>query len=414
MGADAESGMRGDNAFSRNLEAGVTSDEPVVSQGPRARSGRSAPLARARAVRLVNREHAAGTDNPLPAPAVLPTMPPMSGDGEFRWRPVEPGDAQDWAVLLAAIQAADGGWDYFSEQELREDFGDPYRDFARGSVAICDGSTMAGYGVLASRAAADPVHDMQYQGGVHPAYRNRGLGGQLLDWAEKTALPLHRERYPGRPLSLLGSCLAHDAGAVALYAAHGYRPARWFHAMVRDLPAALPRVPVPAGVEIAAFTPERMEDARLVRNEAFHDHWGTIEATAEQWTHFIGLSVFRPAFSFLAYADGEPLGLIVGHEYELDTQASGARELYIALVGTRRAGRNRGIASALLARALSEAKATGFTTATLEVDADSPTGALGLYERAGFTVEHTSITQTKPLLEGDPAAPVSSVPPQPT
>jgi hypothetical protein len=32
------------------------------------------------------------------------------------------------------------------------------------------------------------------------------------------------------------------------------------------------------------------------------------------------------------------------------------------------------------------------------VDADSPTGAVGLYERAGFTVMHTSITQAKPLL----------------
>jgi hypothetical protein len=32
------------------------------------------------------------------------------------------------------------------------------------------------------------------------------------------------------------------------------------------------------------------------------------------------------------------------------------------------------------------------------VDADSLTGALGLYERAGFTVEHISITHTKKLL----------------
>jgi len=32
------------------------------------------------------------------------------------------------------------------------------------------------------------------------------------------------------------------------------------------------------------------------------------------------------------------------------------------------------------------------------VDADSPTGAVGLYERAGFTVDHTSVTQSKPLL----------------
>jgi mycothiol synthase len=77
-------------------------------------------------------------------------------------------------------------------------------------------------------------------------------------------------------------------------------------------------------VEIVAFTPERSEDARLIRNEAF--------------------------------------------------------------------------SSALLLRALTDARAAGFTSASLVVDADSLTGALGLYERVGFTVDHTSVTQSKPLL----------------
>ena len=36
------------------------------------------------------------------------------------------------------------------------------------------------------------------------------------------------------------------------------------------------------------------------------------------------------------------------------------------------------------------------------VDADSPTGALGLYQRAGFTVMLTSVTNTKPLLAAQP------------
>jgi ribosomal protein S18 acetylase RimI-like enzyme len=74
----------------------------------------------------------------------------------------------------------------------------------------------------------------------------------------------------------------------------------------------------------------------------------------------------------------------------------------IALVGTRRAGRNRGIASALLRRALTGARAAGFASASLGVDADSPTGALGLYQRAGFTMMLTSVTNTKPLLAVEP------------
>lgn len=332
----------------------------------------------------------------------------MSSDGVFEWRPIEPADVADWATLLTAIEAVDRADEHFSEQDLLEDFGAPLSDFARGSAAIYDGQAMVGYCVLGSRSAADPVHEMRQLGGVHPNYRGRGLGGRLLDWAEKAAAPLHQERYPGRPLVLYGDCLGRNALAVALYAAHGYRPARWFHAMTRDLSAALPEFTAPAGVQVVGFTPERSQDAGLVRNEAFRDHWGSTENTAEQWAHSIESGAFRPGFSFLAYADGEPLGLIISHEYDAYTEATGLRDLHIPLVGTRRAGRKRGIASALLALALTKARAAGFATASLGVDADSPTGAVGIYERAGFTVRDTWIAQAKPLLAAGPAAPRSS------
>jgi len=322
----------------------------------------------------------------------------MTNDGEFLWRPIEPADTGNWSALMTAIQAADHGWEFFSEQDLLEEFDDSYCDIARGLMGVFAGGTMAGYGTLTSRAAADPVHEMRFWGGVHPAYRQRGLGGGLLSWAETAAVPLHRERYPDRPLSLSGSCLSHNAAATALYAARGYHPVRWFHAMVRDLTTALPEVPAPPGVEITAFTPERSEDARLIRNEAFADHWGSTETSAEGWAHSMAAAAFRAAFSFLAFDHGEPIGFVISHEYDAYAEATGIRDLFIAILGTRRAGRKRGIGSALLLRALTEARAAGFTSASLVVDADSLTGALGLYERVGFTVEHTSITEFKPLL----------------
>jgi len=80
------------------------------------------------------------------------------------------------------------------------------------------------------------------------------------------------------------------------------------------------------------------------RRRAFRDHWGSTETTAASWAHFIGYEALRPKLSFLAYADGVPLGVIMGHEYDSYTQATGKRDLYIPLVGTRRAGRKRGIA----------------------------------------------------------------------
>jgi mycothiol synthase len=322
----------------------------------------------------------------------------MSDDGDLVWRPIELGDVANWSRLLAAIQAVDHGWQYLTEQVLAEEFDHPDCHFERGSVGVFDGGTMVAAGRLVTRQAAGTVDEMRYYGGVHPHWRGRGIGGRLLDWADVAAGPLHRERYPDLPLSLHGSCNASNASAVALYAAHGYHPVRWFHAMMRDLSAPLPSVDEPAGIDIVGFAPERAADARFIRDEAFRDHWGSVGSSDEGWAHFITTPAFRPDFSFLAYSGGEPAGLVLCHEYEAPEDSDEGRDLHVALVGTVRACRKRGIASALLVRAMAKGRDAGYATASLGVDADSLTGAVGVYEQVGFAAEHTSITQEKPLL----------------
>ena len=46
-------------------------------------------------------------------------------------------------------------------------------------------------------------------------------------------------------------------------------------------------------------------------------------------------------------------------------------------------------------RSLAAARDEGYAHAALTVDSGNPTGALGLYERAGFTVDHESVTWAK-------------------
>jgi mycothiol synthase len=322
--------------------------------------------------------------------------PAVTDNGDLTWRSIEPADAHAWADLLAAIRDVDRTWEYFSVEDLLEDFGDPYRDFPFGSIGAFDGDAMLGYCVLIAQSSADPVHTMDCQGGVHPAYRRRGLGGRLIRWAEATAVPLHEARHPGVPLSLSASAATTNDGAAALFTGCGYAPARWFHSMAADLTRELPAAPVPDDMRIVGYTPQRIHDARLVRNEAFRDHWGGGDLTLGQWHDFLDFGVFRPHFSFLAdEADtGEPVGVLIGHEYEEYAAATGVRDLYVAVVATRGRARKRGIASALLVHALTEAKRAGYTAASLIVDADSLTGAVGLYERVGFTIDHTEVTYT--------------------
>jgi ribosomal protein S18 acetylase RimI-like enzyme len=325
----------------------------------------------------------------------------MTADGatEFTWRPTGRGDVPAWKRLLDAIEVAEQEDEHPTEADLLDRFTDPFVDMARGSLAAWDGDRMVGCHWMKARTEADPFHDFWQVGGVDPEYRGRGVGVRLLTWAEQAARVLHEERFPGVPLALMDGCTVGSAASERLFAQLGYEQVRWYRNMVMDdlaaAVAALPESPVPDGMAFRVFTAERSADALRVRNDAFRDHYGSTSQTPEGWAHFTGGAAFRAGSSFVAYdtANGEPLGIVLAEEYP----EGDGRELYIALVGTARAGRKRGIASALLSHALREGLAAGYGNSTLGVDADSPTGAVGLYERLGYRAKQTWVAQRKLL-----------------
>jgi GNAT superfamily N-acetyltransferase len=320
---------------------------------------------------------------------------------DYRWRRLDKTQVRQWANLVAAIGDADHDDEMLGEEDLAEEFGNPEGDFERGSIAAYDGETMIAYCVLYARTEADPVHMMRMWGGVHRDYRRLGIGTSLLGWAELAAAPMHAARFPGRPLSMLGQCLARVTTAIALFEANGYQQTRWFHSMECDLRKWIPpQASAPDGIRIVGCSPDRSADARLVTNESFRDHWDSTETSQESWNHFMSFSAFRPAFSFLAYEGSEPVGVLIGHEYDAYTGATGKRDLHVAIVGTRKAARKRGIASALLVSAMTTARDDGCVSASLGVDASSVTGAVGVYERIGFAVKDTWISMVKVLSPG--------------
>jgi ribosomal protein S18 acetylase RimI-like enzyme len=152
------------------------------------------------------------------------------------------------------------------------------------------------------------------------------------------------------------------------------------------------------GTRLVPFDLSMDEALRLTHNEVFLDHWGSTPKDEESWkTWFTGARAFRAGSSYLVL-DGETIAAyVLGYEWEADTAATGVRELYIGQVGTRRSHRGRGLARAGLAKVLTEATSAGYQRASLGVDADNPTGALGLYESLGFVVNKKWVTYRLPL-----------------
>ena len=70
--------------------------------------------------------------------------------------------------------------------------------------------------------------------------------------------------------------------------------------------------------------------------------------------------------------------------------AAGELGSYVDYIGVHRRARGRGVAKALLHTVIADAARRGRTRVGLEVDADSPTGADGLYTSLGWRTDHTT------------------------
>jgi ribosomal protein S18 acetylase RimI-like enzyme len=81
----------------------------------------------------------------------------------------------------------------------------------------------------------------------------------------------------------------------------------------------------------------------------------------------------------------------------LAAERTGLKVGWIGSLGTRRAWRKRGLASALLVASMRAFQAAGLEYAGLAVDAENPTGALGLYESLGFKPYMRNMTFHKTL-----------------
>ncbi len=316
------------------------------------------------------------------------------------WRALRLDDAPSLARARAAVEAVDDTGEHFSEQDVRDELEDASTDLDRdtfGGVGP-DGEFVAYARVSGPSAVAD-VDRIHVSGAVVPAARGRGLGRRLLEWAEERAAAMHRERHPDVPGA--ACVVVHDRNASqgALVRAAGYEETRREYLMTRSLADPLPSVPpAPPGLTLAPYLAERDAAVREAHRAAFRDHWASTPPDDERWARwFTGSRAFEPDLSWLVLDGDEVAAFLLSYFWEADAVGSGVREAFVGQLGVRPAWRRRGLGGLLLATALRSYEAAGYERSALGVDTANATGALGLYERAGFAVKDTYITWAKPL-----------------
>lgn len=189
----------------------------------------------------------------------------------------------------------------------------------------------------------------------------------------------------------------------------GFRRARSWWQMTRPVAAeeAAPGVfPAPKdGVTVRRVAQhdngmpvaEDLNAVHQVLETAFTDHFNSYqeyftefvqrlrEDPGHRWDHWWLACVEDPADPT---GDAVPAGALVGSQLAADD--SGVEGTYIDYIGALAEARGRGVATALLHAVVADAAARGRNRVGLEVDADSPTGAEGLYRKLGWRTKYVT------------------------
>lgn len=147
-----------------------------------------------------------------------------------------------------------------------------------------------------------------------------------------------------------------------------------------DLVVPFEAGPVPDGFEIRAVHPaEDLPAIHVVLDAAFADDWGYHPDAFERWADDHRTSpTFDPTLWLLAGEGGVPIGALTANVF-------GDRG-WVGELGVLPTHRGRGVGAALPRRSFATFAERGLGRVMLNVDAENPTGATALYERAGMRV----------------------------
>ncbi len=258
---------------------------------------------------------------------------------------------------------------------------------------------LVGYQRAWWRRDSDGQYLYSLAGHVTPAFRRQGLGRQLLARGEQRLRQVAALHPAGAPRFFQSFTSVTREGKVALLEQEGYSVIRHFYEMVRQDLNDLPAVTLPAGLELRPVQPEHLRAIWDANEEAFRDHWGHFPLTEEDYQGFLShphhdTSLWQVAWDTeRSQVAGVAINVIDG-----GVNAAFQRQIgYVDDLSVRRPWRQRGLGRALLLASLHAFRARGMTNAGLGVDAENPSGALGLYQSVGFEQKEHSLAYRKEM-----------------
>ena len=327
------------------------------------------------------------------------SLPPVPGlPGGWSARPPRLNDVDQLVELLSRhLEAVTGSAAVEAEAVEVEAVG--MGSWTRRQLVVVDSAGgLAGWVRVHDRAAGRTVVSVT----VDPGHPDEELTGVLLSWAATVARDVAAQRQ--LPATQLDAGVhARDERHRRSLGAAGYCLARTWLQMSRPVtaeeaePGVLP--PLREGLRIRPVASHAnglpvasdLQSVHQLLEESFADHFNSYresfpeflqrlrEDPGHRWDHW---------WIATAEIEGEhlPAGAVVSSV--LPPDEAGQQGSYVDYIGVHRRARGRGVAKALLHTVIADAARRGRNRVGLEVDADSPTGADGLYVSMGWRINY--------------------------
>ena len=302
----------------------------------------------------------------------------------------------DYPVITAIINACkevDGADHSTMLEDVRNNYShlvnsDPYRDMLFAEVE----GRAVGYTRAWWQVDGDGKWIGFSLGYVMPAYRRRGIGRNLLDFAETRLKEISDylietgQLSPSAPRVYDNNVSDKENAKESLLKHAGYQPARFEYDMVRSDLENIPDLPLPAGLEVRPALPEHYRPIFDASNEAFRDHWRYIPEPEENFQRMLADPNLDPSLWRVAWDGDRIAGMVLSFINKAENAEFNRKRGYTENICVLRLWRKQGLAKALIALSLKALKERGMDHAALGVDAENTSGATHLYDKMGFQV----------------------------
>ncbi len=230
-----------------------------------------------------------------------------------------------------------------------------------------------------------------------PELRHSGIREAMVRYLEGHIIK-QSETHPDGEKVFETDFMETETHARGICEALGYKIVRYGAEMIRPDLENIPELELPEDVELRPVLPEHYRQIFDTHINAFRDSWGFAEMDWDKvYENFINGKAFQPQLWQIAWHGDDVVGQVKPYIIKEENEEYNRKRGYVEFISTAEPWRGRGIASALIAKALQRVKEEGMTEAALGVDTENIHGAMKLYEKMGFRKHRLGMVCRKPV-----------------